>query len=83
MSEAVHICMAPADEVRHSPGTGSARDVYRLESRLNRLEKRAEAARGETMNLAWLHWFDEWSKCWEAYRTAKRMRGEPDPAECL
>lgn len=65
MRDSIHLCLAPAPEMP-PPRVSTARDRYRQERRLRRLERRMDASRGDRMNLEWLHWAAEWSTVHDA-----------------
>lgn len=43
-----------------------AREKYRLQHRLRRVERRLEASKGECINMTWMSWMDVWTDIWEA-----------------
>jgi hypothetical protein len=49
-----------------TPPPTNAREKYKLEHRLKRVERRLEESRGTCMNMEWFSWMDVWTDIWEA-----------------
>ena len=60
----IHVCIGPPEAYAEPPR--NAKERYRLQRRLKRIEPRLEASKGTCMNMDWLGWFDQWTTVWEA-----------------
>jgi len=54
----IHVCVGPPQIFPKKPTC--AKDKWKLEQQLKRLDVRIEASRGEVMNMEWLGWMDQY-----------------------
>lgn len=62
----VHVCGIDYAGMNETKPPANARERYKLEQRLARVGRNAEASKGECMNLIWMSWVDLWLDIHEA-----------------